>query len=202
MKKALLFFSVCALLIAQTGQPVRISDDPSPVGIQSVFGYSGSNLIYVCNSPGFANSGIRTTPSSLASATATQASPTVIAVTHQFALKTRPTITITGVTGTGYTGASGINLTWIGTVVDSTHISVPFDSSALGAATWTAASFTTTAPRLNLPEWAVQILGYDASNNLILKAWLGSSANTPTTGGGTGYNAKCSDAAGTTVGVQ
>lgn len=208
MKRAILLILVVALLlIAQQGQPVRISDDPSPAGVQQVLGYSGTNLIYLCASPSFIPNRLSGLTSSLSAASSTQASPTVIAVTHQFAIGSRPDITISGVTGTGYatcpTAATCINREFIATVVDSTHISIPFDSSLLSAATWTSATFTTTAPRLNQAEWAVKHLVYDGSSNLIGIFWEGPvTSAAPQPGGSTGYRSKCSDASGSTIGIQ
>jgi hypothetical protein len=65
------------------------------------------------------------------------------------------------------------------------------DSTAFGALTGTLV-FTTTAPRITIAEWAVELLVYSGSNP-IWKGWLAGSSS---------YAAKCSDAALTTTNIQ
>lgn len=66
------------------------------------------------------------TPSAISKAAAA-----VLAFTgnHGLALATTLTVTISGATGTGWTG---INATWTPTVTDQTHFSVPFNSTGAG----------------------------------------------------------------------
>jgi hypothetical protein len=130
-----------------------------------------------------------------------QANPAVITSTgHGFTLFTRPVVTISGVTGTGY---PAINNTWVSTIIDANTFSVPFNSGALGAPT-TTGSYTTTAPRTNVAEWAVQFFKNDAGPAPITSAWLGNiiaGTNLPA-GPAASFSFKCSDIAGTTTPLQ
>ena len=158
---------------------------------QTINVYNGSNvLIANCTAYSVVTTGQRAAVK-VPITVATQATPTVLtAVGHGFATGTRPSITISGVTGTGYTA---INATWKATVASVDTFSVPFDSHLLAAPTLTNAVFTTTAPRSTIAEWAVRLFLYDTNSNLTVMPWLN---------GTSAYNQKCSDYSSTTEVLQ
>lgn len=184
----LLLVATCAS--AQT--IVNQTDGPPPNAWEKVYGYSGSDLIYICQALSVVTSGIRSTTSVSISAVS-KANPGVVTSTaHGFAISVRPKVTISGATGTGWvSGANTINGTFTATVIDADTFSIPVDTSGNGTLAGTVI-FTTTAPRSAMPEWSVQKFAYTAGA-LIWSGWLnGTSANT----------SKCSEAAGSTVQQQ
>lgn len=189
MRTLLLLVAVCAY----GQQPVNQVGGPPPSAWQSVYGYTGTNLIYSCQALSVVTSGNRATTSVAISAVTKAAAGVVTSVAHGFAISGRPKVTISGATGTGWvSGANTINGTFTATVIDADTFSIPVNTSGNGTLAGTVI-FTTTAPRSAMPEWAVQKFTYDGSSNLIWSGWLnGTSAPT----------SKCSDAAGTTVQQQ
>lgn len=186
MKTLILLFSATAMF-AQTA--VTITQEPPQLGFEYVYGYTGSNLTSLC----YARSTVTTGPRSIttvAISAVSKANPAVVTSTgHGFAISARPYVTISGATGTGWTG---INATWVATVIDANTFSIPIDSSGFGTLAGTVI-FTTTSPRAGLAEWAVKKLAYDGSNNLIWSGWVAGSSS---------LQAKCSDATSTTVAQQ
>jgi hypothetical protein len=177
-----------ALVAAQTGTPVNISQGPAATAFQAIYGYSGTNQIYACYSPSSLGAGPRAEVLTSISA-ATNANPVVFTSTaHGFNANTRPSITISG--GTGNWAA--VNGTFIATVTSANAFSIPVDSTTFGAVTGTLV-YTTTAPRTNKFEWAVVLYSYDGSNNLINRTWLN---------GSSGLQARCSDATSATLAAQ
>lgn len=194
----LLLFAIAG--IAQEGTPVRISDDPANSAVTFVYTVNGSNqTTAICLARSVLTTGQR--PATKVSISAiSKASPAVVtSASHGFPLSARPSVTISGATGTGWvSGANTVNGTFIATIIDAdtfsiaTSAGVPVDTSGNGTLAGTVI-FTTTAPRLSVEDWAVQKIDYDGSGNAIWKGWLaGSSA----------YRAKCSDASSTSVQQQ
>ena len=189
MKKLILLLAIAAICFSQDGQPVRISDDPSNVAVTQVFIVNGSNqTTAICSARSLMTTGFRAATSVSISA-ATNANPAVFTSTgHGFPTDSRPSVTISGGTGSW----AAVNGTFTATVVDADTYSIPVDSTTFGALAGTVI-FQTTAPRTTVPEWAVQKIAYDISGNAIYKAWLN---------GVSSYTSKCSDASSTTVGQQ
>lgn len=169
---------------AQTGQPVRVSDDPSASAVQKVYVVSGSSTVAICTALSQDPSRVNNV---VAISAVSKANPAVVTSTgHGFDTNSRPQVRISGATGTGWTG---INDTWTATVIDANTFSIPIDSTGFGTLGGTV-TFTTTAPRKTVSEWSVQKIAYDGSGNAIWSGWLA---------GATAYRQKCSDATSTTV---
>lgn len=163
---------------------------PSGASIQTVYVYSGSNVIGICWSKSLPDNS-RPRTATVAISAVSKANPAVVTSTgHGLALLTLPQVTISGATGTGWTA---LNATWTATVIDADTFSIPIDSSGFGTLAGTVV-FRTSAPRQTIAEWAVQSLSYGGpSSSISTKTWLQGS-NT--------YGAKCSDVGSTTVGRQ
>ncbi len=186
LRIAVLFPLMAVGLLAQA--PVNVEEGPPPRAVQFILGYSGSNLIYLCQSPSAISTGQRLAVNVPISAIS-KASPAVVtSVGHGFNLNSRPSVSLSGATGTGWvSGANTVNGTFVATIIDADTFSIPVNTTGNGTLAGTVV-FVTTAPRINVPEWAVQKLVYDGSNNLIWKGWLNGSSS---------YQAKCSDATST-----
>jgi hypothetical protein len=156
-----------------------------------VLGYSGTSLVYTCESQ--SNDAVvtgRRSHTQVPISAVSKATAAVITSTgHGLPISSRPQITISGATGTGWTAING-NFT--ATVIDADTFSIPVDSSAFGTLGGTVV-FLTTAPRLTVAEWSVKRLVYDASSNLIWSGWQS---------GTRAYNQKCSDATSSTNNQQ
>ena len=170
-----------------TTTSVNQSDGPpSGSAIQTVFIYSGSTVIAQCWSPSRPTKLLPRT-ATVAISTISKASAAIVTSTgHGLSLLTRPSVILSGATGTGWTG---VNATWTATVLSADTFSIPIDSSGFGTLGGTIV-FTTTAPRQTVAEWSVQLfLGSPISS----KAWLGGSQS---------FGSKCSDVTSTTVILQ
>lgn len=179
-----------SFLFAQDGQIVWQSAGAPPLGYTKVLNYSGSNLASTCISRSYEGPNSPRSRIQVAISAVSKANPAVVTSTgHGFPTSARPTVTISGATGTGWTG---INATWTATVVDANTFSIPIDSTGFGTLAGTVV-FVTTAPRTTVGEWAVQKFAYDGSNNLVWVGWLA---------GSSGYASKCSDASSTTNNQQ
>lgn len=187
MKKIALLCIGAFACLAQT--PVTVTTCPFGGACSHSYIYSGSNLVADCMAQTFSESVIRKTPFAISAVS--KANPAVVTATgHGFPLIGQlPLVTITGATGTGWTG---INATWTATIIDANTFSIPIDSSGFGTLAGTV-TFTTSAPRLNQAEWAVKMFAYDGSNNLVLQGWLGSTS---------AITNKCSDASVSGKNVQ
>ncbi len=186
MKIALLLLAASAAL----AQDVNQIDGPPSRAMQTVLVVNGSNqTIGICWSPSILTTGPRAR-ARVSISTVSKASAAVVTSTaHGFDLNSRPLVTISGATGTGWTA---INATWTATYVSADTFSIPIDSSAFGTLAGTVV-FATTAPRTGVYEWAVERILYDVSGNAVWKGWLA---------GSVGYNARCSDANTTTLNQQ
>lgn len=196
MKLAVLFLAA-SLAFAQ--QDVTLTDDPPKWADQFVFGYSGTNLIYLCYGRSTVTTGQRAATRVDISAVSKANPGVVTSVGHGFDTSSRPSVTISGATGTGWvSGSTSINGTFIATIIDAdtfslaTTAGVSLNTTTNGTLAGTVV-FTTTAPRTTAYEWAVKKLTYDGSNNLKWVGWLaGSSAPV----------SRCSDATSTSVQQQ
>lgn len=176
------------------GPPVAISEGSPPVGWEVVLCYdgvcgaTGTDLTALCYARSTLTTGLRAATKVAISAVSKASAAVVTSTGHGFPISARPIVTISGATGTGWTG---INATWTATVIDANTFSIPINSTTFGTLGGTVV-FTTTAPRTTQAEWAVQKLVYD-THTLIWKGWLN---------GSSGLQAKCSDATSTAVTQQ
>lgn len=159
---------LCAMAWAQLPPECVGSTPAAGMPCQVVPNYNGSNqLTSLC----YARSvdALRRPNTTVAISAVSNASPAVMTATgHGFALGSRPQVTITGFT-VGWLTANG---TWTATVVDANTFSIVLDSTAFGALSGTPI-FSTTAPRSTVAEWAIRLMKYDASGNLIGQFWMG-----------------------------
>lgn len=191
MKIKSIMFVLLALATAAICQDVRISDEPSSPAFTKVYVPNGTNqTIAICISRAVSTTGQRAA-TKVAISAISKASPAVAtSVAHGIPLSNRPSVTISGATGTGW--VTGINGTFVATPIDADTFSVPVDSSGFGTLAGTVV-FTTTGARLSVAEWAVQKIVYDGSGNVIGQPWLGG-VSSPTQ--------RCSDATSTAVQQQ
>lgn len=186
MKTLLLFAAIP--LFAQQGQLVRLVDDPPPDAVQRVAVVNGSNqTTAVCSARSVVTSGTRAATSVAISAVSKAAAAVATSVGHGFDTNSRPKVTISGATGTGWTGING---TFTATIIDADTFSIAVDSTGFGTLAGTVI-FTTTAPRKTMAEWAIEQFAYDGSGNFVWRGWLN---------GSTAYNSLCSQAA--TAGIN
>lgn len=171
-----------------TGLSVLVAQTPAlDPAVQKVYGNDGTNITYICESPSFESTG-RRPAQFLTISGITKANPAVATSTgHGFDANSRPSITITGATGTGWTA---INTTWVATIASANTFSIATDSTGFGTLGGTV-KFNTTAPRTTFAEWSIMKYVYDGSNIIIWSGYLY---------GRNAYNSKCSEAA--TAGKQ
>jgi len=186
-----LLLTCCVTGFAQPSPSAVNQADGPPSGpsIQTVFVYSGSNVIATCWSPSSPTTLLPRTATVAISAVSKASAAVVTSTGHGFTLLTRPQVTISGATGTGW---SAINATHVATVIDANTFSIPIASTGFGTLAGTVV-FTTPAPRQTVAEWSVQILLSGASPPVTGKAWLN---------GSQAYGSKCSDATSTTAVLQ
>ena len=165
MKKFLaMFAAAAALAVGQDGLPVNVSSGPPQTPYQQAFTYSGTNLVMQCTSSSVVTTPNRSiTPTAITSISKASAAVVTVSGGHGINLSTLPTVTISGATGTGWTGING---TFVATPINTTTFSVPVNSSGFGTLGGTV-QFTSTAPLLNQPVWFVKLFVYDGSNNLL-----------------------------------
>jgi len=182
-----LLLLVAALMPAQDGTSVNLSQGPPYVGYQRLMFYSGSNLEYVCYSKNVAPQ-TRITISAITAAT-----PGVLtSVGHGFELGTRARVTIAGATG-DWAEANGIWLVeptdadtfTLRDITTGTQLDTAGNAGGIGTVT-----LTTTAPRSTAYHWQIAKFRYDGSSNITATVWAV---------GGTGgvSNNRCSDRAAT-----
>lgn len=180
--KLLLFFA--ALAVYAQGE-TRIAQKSPDTGYQFIMGYSGTNMTYLCKAKS-----LQPTSANISVASATNASPVVFTISggHGFNAATspsaKPIITVSGGTGNW----TAVNGSFTATILSSTTLSIPVDSTAFGALAGTVV-FTTRAPLTTRPIWSVLVLTYDGSNNNTGTAWVGgvSSETNTCTGAPTQY---------------
>ncbi len=182
-------------IFAQDGPPVnQIDGAPGGAAMATVYAVNGTNqTIGICWSPAGDPGGARSRRQVAISAIS-KASPAVVtSVGHGIPISSRPSVTISGATGTGWvSGANTVNGTFVATVIDADTFSIPVDTSGNGTLGGTVV-FTTTGPRITIAEWAVQKIGYDGAGNAIWKGWLG---------GKRSYDNICANASSTSVQQQ
>ncbi len=181
-----------AVLVAAASAQQQVQIFPGPA-TQHSFIYSGSSVIGICEALSVLTTGPRAA-TSVAISAISKASPGVVtSAGHGFDLYSRPRVTISGATGTGWvSGANTVNGTFTATIIDADTFSIPVDTSGNGTLAGTVI-FKTTAPRTTMPEWSVLRQAYDGSGFLRTTLWLnGSSA----------MNQKCSEGSSTTLNQQ
>lgn len=187
-----LLLSVAALAqLPSSGAPVnQVEGLPGGPLIQTIPVVSGTVIVAVCYSPSKITTNQRY-GNTVAISGISKANPGVVTSTgHGFDTNSRPLVTISGATGTGW--ITGVNGTFTATVIDANTFSIPVDTTGFGTLAGTVV-FRTTAPRKTVAEWAVKKLAYDASSNVVFTGWLAGSDT---------YAAKCSEATLTTTNQQ
>jgi hypothetical protein len=183
MKTIALVF-LAAVAFAQT--PVQVVGGPAT---QRVLVVTGSNVTAICEALSVVTTGPRAAIKVAISGVSKAAAAVVTSAAHGFDANSRPQVTISGATGTGWTGING---TWTATVTGVDTFTIPVNSAGFDVLAGTVI-FTTTAPRKSVAEWSVQRLAYDGANNLIWTGWLnGTSAK----------NQACTNASSTTLNQQ
>ena len=144
---------------------VRIAERNPDTAFQSILGYSGSNLVYICKALS-----LQPESAAISIASATNANPVVFTVSggHGFSTSIKPSVTISGGTG-NWTAVNGVSTA---TIINSTTFSIPVDSAAFGAVAGTLV-YRSRAPLTTSAIWSVQFLVYDGSNNIISSSWAG-----------------------------
>jgi hypothetical protein len=160
-----ILFAVAIPAVAQDGPNTNLTDGPPMVAYQKVFGYSGTNLTYICYARSVDQSRVNRAGVSI-SAASNAAAVSFTSNGHGFDASSRPKVTISGATG----GWTSVNGTFTATITGANTFTIAVDSSAFGALTGTLV-FKTTAPRTSIAEWAVKRYVYDGSNNLIFQGW-------------------------------
>ncbi len=188
MKRLILGLVLAALAAAQDGLVVNPTPGPPNYPYQIVYVYTGTNLTYACFAPAMVTTGNRALRTASISAASNASAVSFTSTAHGFDANSRPSVTISGGTG-NWTAIIG---TFVATITGANTFTIPVDSTTFGALTGTI-TFTTTAPRVNQPDWAVERYFYDGSNNLILIVWLD---------GSSGLHVKCADGASTTNNIQ
>ena len=189
----LLLVALFAILVIGQTSVNQVDGPPSGEPVQSVYVYSGSTVVATCWSPSIVTNAATVTlkraTTAVAISAVSKANPAVVtSAGHGFDVTVRPLVTIVGATGTGWTA---INASWTATVIDANTFSIPIDSTLFGTLAGTV-TFTTTAPRTVVAEWAVQLFNYVAGI-IKTKTWLGGSNQ---------YASKCSDATSNSVNEQ
>lgn len=152
-----------------------------------VFGYSGTDLVYICYAKSVVTTGQRAATYVAISGVSKAAAAVVTSAAHGFPAGSRPQVTISGATGTGWTGING---TWTATVTGVDTFTIPVNSTGFDVLAGTVL-FKTTAPRTVMYEWKVKKFVYTATV-LDWAGWMVAPA----------YNQRCSDAAVATTNQQ
>ena len=193
LSSILLVLFVCIAGAQSPASPVNQSDGPpSGPAIQTVFVYNSGAVIAQCWSPSQPTTLLPRTTSVSISGISKASAGVVTSTGHGFTLLTRPLVTISGATGTGWvSGAHTVNGTFTATVLSADTFSIPVDTSTNGTLGGTVV-FTTTAPRQTVAEWSVQLF-LGAPSAVTGKAWLNGSQS---------FGSKCADVTSTTVVLQ
>ncbi len=186
MIRILLLLALVLPVWAQTVPTFSMTDAPGQA-VQRVFLYTGTDVTAIC----FAPSAVGSRNSRLVAISAvSKASAAVVTSTgHGFSLSSRPSVTISGATGTGWTAING---TFVATIIDADTFSIAVNSTGFGTLAGTVV-FGTSAPRTTIAEWAVQRFVWDGSHYVIWSGWIG---------GTVAFNQRCTDATVTTVTQQ
>lgn len=143
-----------------------VDGPPGGTALQHYYAYSGSYLTYSC-----AAASRQSISESIAITAASNASAASLTSTaHGLNSYATPLVTISG--GTGAWAA--VNGTWTATITGANTFTIPVASTGFSTLTGTLV-FTTQAPRLSRPVWAVEMFIYDGSNNLVTSGWVGGS---------------------------
>src|SRR5689334_10253779 len=129
MRTLLAVFVMAVAAFAQDGTPVRPDEGAAPVGMQQILGYTGANLTSICISRSAITTGQRLAVHVAISAIS-KANPAVVTSTaHGFNANSRPSVTLSGATGTGWTA---VNTTFTATIIDANTFSIPINSTGFG----------------------------------------------------------------------
>ncbi len=145
--------------------PVSVSSDAASPDVVATYYDASNQPIYTCYARPFTPLAHSLPAPSAGSA----ANPCVITSTaHKLPVGSRATVTIAGITGTGWTGLNG---TRVATYVDANSFSIPVDASGFsGSGTYTAATATTNYPTTDQAIWKILGRVY-SSGNEVLSGW-------------------------------
>jgi hypothetical protein len=135
-----------------------IASAQSPDDDSMVFGYSGTDLTYICYARSVATTGYRASTFVSISGVSKATAAVVTSAAHGFPAGSRPSVTISGATGTGWTA---INAAFTATVTGVDTFTIPVNSTGFGTLGGTVV-FKTTAPRTVMPEWKIKKFVYTA----------------------------------------
>lgn len=195
--RLILMSAMFAAMVFGQAAPVRLSETPTDQGVQTLTFPDGSNnLVYICKALSNQGSPGSSRNPSVTVTTVSNASPASFTATahgfdYESVATTSPIIKITGAT----TGWAGLNGVWIATITSANAFTVAVDTSAFGTFTGQSITVTTLAPRINLLQWSIKKLVYDASNNLLFQGYAaiaGGAGATNLTAGSPGLDKACS----------
>lgn len=195
--RLILILAIFAAMVFGQAAPVRLSETPTDQGVQTLTYPDGSNnLVYICKALSNQGSpGSSRNPNVTVTTISNAGTAVVTATAHGFSFETvataNPIIKITGATA----GWAGLNGVWIATITSANAFTIALDTSGFGTFTGQSITVTTLAPRINLPQWSIKKLVYDASNNLLFQGYAaiaGGAGSTNLTAGSPGLDKACS----------
>ena len=141
---------------ASFGQQCAIGGPSNSAACTKLFTYDGSNnLLYVC-----AARSIQPTASRISISAASNASTvSLTSASHGFSTSQLPIVTISGGTGNW----TAINGTFTATITGANTLTIPVDSTSLGALAGTVV-LDTFAPRTTQSIWSVAKMVYSGTN--------------------------------------
>lgn len=156
-KNLFLTIIIAAGLYAQSGGTGIVATDGPPRDWHTKIYTNTTSALYICYTK---QDSTQTTINSITPSTGTVTTLT-FGSAHGFSLRSTPTITISGMTGSW----APINGSFTATVTGTTTITIAVNSSGFGAVTGTAV-VTTRAARLTQPIWGVKALFTSAATGL------------------------------------
>lgn len=203
--RLILMLAIVAATVFGQAAPVRLSEGATDQAVQTLTFPDGSNnTVYICKALSNQGSpGSSRNPPVAVTSISNAGTAIVTAASHGFDFESvatiSPIIQITGATA-GWTGINGV---WKATVTASGTFTIAVDTSGFGTFVGQSITVTTLSPRINLPQWSIKKLVYDASNNLLAQMWpavAGGAGSINLTAGNPGYAFAC--ASRTTYGYQ
>lgn len=145
-------------IVPLVGQQCQINGPLNSTACTQILAYDGSNnLLYICRARS-----IQPNRTRLSITAASNASPVSLTITaHGFNTNQKPTVTISGGTGSWV----AVNGTFTATITGANTLTIPVDSTAFGALAGTVV-LDTYAPIASQAVWAMAKFTYDGSNNL------------------------------------
>lgn len=158
LKKFIVFIALSLSLLAQSGGTGVVTTDGPPRDWHTKVYTNTSGALYICYTK---QDSQQTTLTSITPSSTSTTTTLTFGSAHGFSLRSYPSITLSGMTGS-WAALNGVHRA---TVVSSTVITVPINSSGFGAVTGTL-SAVTKAARLTQPIWGVKVLFTSISSGL------------------------------------